>query len=71
MLTDLDGSSGKLGSATNRTGKANTMGWPAIEKISGRLVRLIAAYFNNETASFEEVDSRSTHPAMSPLASRQ
>jgi hypothetical protein len=47
------------------------MGWPAIEKISGRLVRLIAAYFNNETASFEDVDSRSTHPAMSPLASRQ
>ena len=47
------------------------MAWPAVERVSGSLIPLTAAYFDNETATFEEVDSQSTHPAMSPLLSRQ
>ena len=55
-IPPLTGGSGGLGSATKRTSKANTEAWPAVERISGSRIPLIAAYFNNETAGFEKVD---------------
>jgi hypothetical protein len=61
----------RTGSPANRISRTRTIVWTAIDRVSGTRIPLSAIYFNKETASLEEVDTRSMQPTTSPVASRQ
>jgi hypothetical protein len=65
------GSGGGRLSATSRVSRTRMIARTAMDRVSGSRNPLSAAYFNKETASLEEVDTRSMQAATSPLASRQ